>query len=183
MTSHGCHIYATNVRKGVNLEPIPIGIENAWRCNNGAYNQINLENQALIYNKEIEVLVSFSVRTNEEVRTKYQSICPHYGLENTPYSSQDYRKALLSSYFVICPPGNGIDCHRNWEAMYTNTVPVIEKQYYLFEHHNLPVLICENLEKDFLKLPKEQKLQKYNEITGQVYPAIYADYWIRLITK
>lgn len=186
LTTHGCYIFATNIQKGVNIEPIPIGIENAWLRNNGSihfYNQINLENQAFINNKKQEVLVSFSIRTNQEVRAKYQNICESYGFENTPYSTQDYRKALQRSYFVICPPGNGIDCHRNWEAMYTNTVPVIEKKYYLFEHHNLPVLICEDLENDFLKLSKEEKLKKYNEITGKVYPAIYADYWIRSIKK
>jgi len=42
---------------------------------------------------------------------------------------------------MICPRGNAIDCHRNWEVLYMRRVPVMKKHPYLQElYKDLPVL-------------------------------------------
>ena len=33
--------------------------------------------------------------------------------------------------FVLCPRGNAIDCHRNWETIYMRRVPVMKRDPYL----------------------------------------------------
>lgn len=38
---------------------------------------------------------------------------------------------LSQSKFMICPRGNAIDCHRNWEVIYMRRVPIIKKHPYL----------------------------------------------------
>ena len=38
---------------------------------------------------------------------------------------------LSNSKFMICPIGNAIDCHRNWEVLYMRRVPVMVRDPYL----------------------------------------------------
>lgn len=67
---------------------------------------------------------------------------------------------LAQSKFMICPRGNAIDCHRNWEVLYMRRVPIMKRHPYLEElYKNYPVLfvndyseITENLlvENNFL---------------------------------
>jgi hypothetical protein len=48
--------------------------------------------------------------------------------ERVDYSS--FLKSLYQSKFMICPKGNGIDCHRNWEVLYMRKVPVMKNHPY-----------------------------------------------------
>ena len=59
----------------------------------------------------------------------------------------EYMLSIGNSKFVICPKGNAIDCHRNWEVVYMNRVPVIKRHQYhetLFETIDYPVLFVDN---------------------------------------
>lgn len=48
---------------------------------------------------------------------------------------------LSQSKFMICPRGNAIDCHRNWEVLYMRRVPVMKRHPYLEKlYKDLPVL-------------------------------------------
>jgi hypothetical protein len=38
---------------------------------------------------------------------------------------------LSQSKFMICPRGNAIDCHRNWEVLYMRKVPIMKHHPYL----------------------------------------------------
>jgi hypothetical protein len=47
--------------------------------------------------------------------------------------------------FMICPIGNAIDCHRNWEVLYLRRVPVMKKHPYLIElFKDFPVLFVDD---------------------------------------
>ena len=46
---------------------------------------------------------------------------------------------------MICPVGNAIDCHRNWEVIYMRRVPVMTRDPYLEElYKDYPVLFVDN---------------------------------------
>lgn len=74
--------------------------------------------------------------------------------------------------FMICPIGNAIDCHRNWEVLYLRRVPIMKKNDYLeilFEE--FPVLfvndyseITENLLIDNYKLFNEAKTMSLDNL-------------------
>lgn len=52
---------------------------------------------------------------------------------------------LSQSKFMICPRGNAIDCHRNWEVLYMRRVPIMKKHPYLQElFKNYPVLFVDD---------------------------------------
>ena len=45
---------------------------------------------------------------------------------------------------MICPKGNGIDCHRNWEVLYMRRVPIMTRDPYLeVLFKNYPVLFVD----------------------------------------
>ena len=70
----------------------------------------------------------------------------------------DYYNFLLNlahHKFVLCPRGNAIDCHRNWEVLYMRRVPVMLTYPYLIElFKDWPVLWVSDyadVTQDFLK--------------------------------
>ena len=53
---------------------------------------------------------------------------------------------------MICPVGNAIDCHRNWEVIYMRRVPVMTRDPYLEElYKDYPVLFVD----DYSQVTKE----------------------------
>ena len=62
--------------------------------------------------------------------------------QRVPYNIFLYN--LSGSKFMICPVGNAIDCHRNWEVLYMRRVPVMERDPYLEKlFENYPVLFVD----------------------------------------
>lgn len=38
----------------------------------------------------------------------------------------EYYEIIANSKFVVSPPGNGMDCHRTWEALALGAIPVVQ---------------------------------------------------------
>ena len=62
--------------------------------------------------------------------------------QRVPYNIFLYN--LSGSKFMICPIGNAIDCHRNWEVLYMRRVPIMTRDSYLQKlFENYPVLFVD----------------------------------------
>ena len=62
--------------------------------------------------------------------------------QRVPYHK--FLSNLSGSKFMICPIGNAIDCHRNWEVLYMRRVPVMRRHPYLVElYKDYPVLFVD----------------------------------------
>lgn len=62
-------------------------------------------------------------------------------------SYSEHLGKLRQCKFTICPRGNAIDCHRNWEVLYMRRVPVMKKHPYLQKlFENYPVLFVDRYE-------------------------------------
>ncbi len=75
-----------------------------------------------------------------------------------------YLEALCSHHFVFCPPGNGEDTHRMWEALYAGAVPVVRDSPAMRNFRDLPILTVPRLDgirEDFLR-DKQSDLQTTN---------------------
>jgi hypothetical protein len=57
-----------------------------------------------------------------------------------------YLAALFSHQFVFCPPGNGEDTHRMWEALYAGAIPVVRESPAMRNFRNLPILMVPRLD-------------------------------------
>lgn len=80
--------------------------------------------------RKIDVYVNFQINTLE--RQYIKNYCRQL-LGKTPInivvepdviSHEDYIKNLGNSKFVVCPEGNGFDCYRSLESIYSGCIPL-----------------------------------------------------------
>jgi hypothetical protein len=118
---------------GGKVNPIPYGLQRRLNVNDNRKevllsfmnSQDNIEN--LLY-------VNHSVHTNPEERSGISELFLDKSWAKVEVGSvnyQEYLTSLKKSKFMICPIGNAVDCHRNWECLYMRRVPVMKKNTYL----------------------------------------------------
>lgn len=61
--------------------------------------------------------------------------------ENTKINREQTWKNQINYAFVISPHGNGLDCHRTWEALCLGCIPIVKKSNISDLFDDLPVLI------------------------------------------
>ena len=126
------------------LHLLPIGIANSMWIHGNIHNFININNINSI--KTDNIYFYFNVYTNSIERKICKNIIENKGLQfDTSKSHSDYLRDLSKCKFAICPPGNGIDCHRIWECYYTNVIPIVLRSTFT-EHLNsiLPCILLNN---------------------------------------
>jgi len=52
----------------------------------------------------------------------------------------NYCENMAQYQFVVSPPGNGMDCHRTWEALYMGCFPIVLKHSMYDEYKELPII-------------------------------------------
>jgi len=83
-----------------------------------------------------------------------------HGIQNVYIPSSTYFTTLPSYKFVISPEGNGIDCHRHYEALMAGCIPIIEDHEGIrSKYEGCPVLYTKD----------------YSEITPAYLETVYAD--------
>ena len=74
-------------------------------------------------------------------------------------SYKDFLIRLKQCKFMICPRGNAVDCHRNWEVLYMRRVPVMKRDSYLQQlFKNYPVLWVD----DFAEVTQTMLMDNYH---------------------
>jgi hypothetical protein len=174
-------IFAQNLTKEVHgVEVLPIGLENRWRAANGL---LSFFDKRLDVNAErkFRIMWCFSVHTNPEERvpaTNDLSECQSADkYEDLP--RKEHQDALRQYAFVASPPGNGLDTHRTWEAMYQGCVPVLLRSYLADTYRNLglPVWIVDSY-RELANLTEEQLKDKYLQMKPRFSSEIlWFDYW------
>ena len=132
---------------GGKVIPLPYGLQ---RKLNPMDNRLDILKNILNYNIEPNKLlyVNHSVNTNHNKRSGINELFTGSEWATVDHSRVDYGTFLLKikeHKFMICPIGNAVDCHRNWEVLYMKRVPVMEKNKYL-EHlfKDFPVLFVDS---------------------------------------
>ena len=165
--------YAQNVNyKHENLIPIPIGLENHEGPSKGAYIDLNVLQQYDINEKYIKnnlLYTNFNIQNHAD-RIKWYNQIKNLNL-NTIESKLnffDYTNDLKNSYFCASPRGNGIDCHRTWESLYYDCIPIVQK-HFIYDSFDAPIIQIEkssDLTHDLLnnlKLKYESKIIKFDK--------------------
>lgn len=96
-------------------------------------------------------------------------------------SHEKYRADLCNSNFVISPPGNGIDCYRTWESIYSGAIPIVIRNPMYEQWNSLPIIMLDSwkdLQIDIIQ-------QKYDDLKarGGNYDMADLDYWEQRIIK
>ncbi len=169
------------------VTPLPIGLEDRWRHNAGAIR--DFKNKKLTEKtKENKILLGFSLNTNPDSRFKCYRALWHDKKTTEIYiqsNSHLYRKLLAKHMFVASPAGNGLDCHRTWEAMYFKVIPIVEDNYMYryFKKLGLPLYIIEDWEA-LRRLSTDELRNIYNAIiNNSTLEPLFLNYWIEQIEK
>lgn len=94
-------------------------------------------------------------------------------------SFPDYLREMSGWCYAVSPPGNGIDCHRTWEALYLGVIPVVSPPLGgLLD--NLPVIVVE----DFAKVDLEGLKAELQRLEGPfAWEKLTMSYWRDLIRR
>ena len=87
----------------------------------------------------------------------------------------------------LSPRGNGLDCHRTWEALYLDVIPVVWNSSLNSLYADLPIIVIndysEITEKFLLTKLREIVFQKRNKWPIYRYDKLKFSYWRRLILR
>ena len=149
-----CISAVNSIAYGGKVIPAPYGLQRAMNPSDSRIDDIKSSMRFIPKNPPGLLYVSHSENTNTQ-RVGIRSIFKNKSWaevheERVPYSVFLYN--LSQSKFMICPIGNAIDCHRNWEVLYMRRVPVMKTHPYLeklFEGY--PVLFVN----DYIEVTEE----------------------------
>lgn len=121
---------------------IPIGLENQWLHKNGLIKNFSSIKFSPPNFRIPRILESFSIHTNSAIRATAREALKKSGLaDQILTSSVEYRKLLGRYMFVASPLGNGIDCHRTWEALYAGAIPIVCGESFYAQFEKFPGLV------------------------------------------
>ena len=163
------------------LISIPIGIANKyWSHGNTDTFLKALESKDKI-ERTILLYMNISVSTYPNERTHVFNLFKDapYCYVSLPKDHASYLNDLLASKFVLSPRGNGIDCHRTWEALLMGAYPIVRSSSLDPMYKDLPVVIVE----DWEEITEEFLEAKYAEMILKKYDLskVYVKYWLNLI--
>jgi hypothetical protein len=137
------------------LIPIPIGVANAGYAHGDTVilDRIRAERRR----KTHLFYANYSILTNPTERVyclKHTNIPLVEGVDgeraafaggyNVPATFERYLRDLRDSYFCISPNGHGLDCHRTWEALYMETIPIVTASQVAIAHRTFPIVILQD---------------------------------------
>lgn len=77
-----------------------------------------------------------------------------------------YYSELPTYKFIISPEGNGVDCHRHYEALIAGCIPVVEtNELIISKYGDCPILFT----KDYTEITPDFLIKKYNEMIDRTY--------------
>ena len=134
-------IYAINTSCSNKIvKTIPIGFSDDNNISHSHFiNDLN--------NKPRDILayMNFKISNNSSIRTECFNTFKTYSwvFKEFSVSNEDFYNKLRISKYVICPEGTGIDCHRIYESLYFNAIPLLKTSKMDEFYKKLPVIIFE----------------------------------------
>jgi hypothetical protein len=167
--------------------PMPIGLENKYLQANGRTAVFNrIRNEIVQQEKLNRIAFGFSIRTNEVERRPAFQYLTHHPLcdELKRMPNPAYLRRLAGYKFLAAPPGNGIDTHRVWEALYLHVVPIVKRSPAMtyFENLGLPIWQIE----DWCELDRVDSRvlgDRYVDMSNKFEASpLFMDYWMRRLS-
>ena len=178
-------LFAQNaIARDDRLTPLPIGLENKHLHCNGVTRDFDIL-RSREPRKIPRILVSFSADNNPRIREKAKNdlngsrLCDAVSRLN----SRAYRELAAGYMFIASPPGNGVDCHRTWEAMYLGVVPIVLRSSLMesFCARGLPLCVVDSYEQ-VREWDEGTLISQFESRVRQMDgEALWLDYWSKII--
>ena len=156
-------VQASSINGNDNWQPFPIGM--SWQI----YNSRNYLDLSLSVNRDKLVLSAINSHTDRlrrpvaPNRNTFVSTLGVNGYTNVSLPATEYFSCLPTYKFVVSPEGNGIDCHRHYEALMAGCIPIVERNPLIeLKYRGCPVLYTTD----------------YSEISDAYLEKVYADYLV-----
>ena len=167
--------------------PLPIGLCPPWA--KGITNSEDLEKVIVNIQRNKLLYVNFSLWTNPHQRQQILNIITKnigssknctisVEFEVNKANNEEHYKNVQEHLFMLCPPGNGKDTHRMWEAIYLGAIPIVEDSLMnSFFSRYFPILLVDSwndITEDFL-------IKKYFEFINKNYryDLLDCDNWMK----
>lgn len=159
------------------LVAIPLGLSNGYAKNLVFKNDEFLINQEeYLHSKENLIYLNFEKNTNIRERNDLNNYFEKYDwakVVTNKIGLEEYKNNLVSSSFVLCPEGNGIDTHRVWEALYSGSIPVIKNRIAFKSFDKLPILFVDS----FYDVTAQTLRNYLNNLKSYDFKKIDFNYW------
>jgi hypothetical protein len=192
LVAAGARVYCVNkVKSSLHVTPIPIGLENLHHGVNGVLENFSpaspdrASNDELLSTKNIEVFSSFNVSTNPKIRSALVEKIAHsrHYFIGSGLTPDEFRSKVSRSLFVLSPAGNGLDCHRTWESIYLDSLPVVMKGSLAASlTAQLPIWEVSDWDEVLLASPKKL-LEKFAALRSRSLSLAYSPYWQDLTSR
>lgn len=140
------------------------------------YNHFHLKKKGLVY-------MNFNVHTYRSEREPLwkKFIDKDWVTTTQSLPMQKFYFEMATHKFIFSPRGNGVDCHRTWEALYSKTIPIVRKSTCMNEFKELPILFVDSWDEVTLPFLNE----KYEEMSNTLYnlDKIKISYWEKVINE
>jgi hypothetical protein len=151
--------FSTNIQvKHQRLSALPLGLANSY-CGITLKASLIATHSRPFAGRSRWLYVNFRTASNPAVR---EPLLHHFRslrdvdlvtVREGGLGFEGFLDEMTSHRFVLCPPGNGTDTHRLWEALYSRTIPVAFAHPSMDGFRDLPILFVEDLReltRDFL---------------------------------
>ena len=161
------------------LHSIPIGFANKYYNKNINPDIYGIKNQSTI--KSNQIYINFNSNTNYLEREKILKTYINnkdFVIASNNSEMVEYRDDLEKYKYVLCPPGNGVQTHRLWEAMYYGSIPVVKDSILYKSFKKLNIIFVD----DFKNI-KIEELNKNINNQPTHYKKFFKDYYEVIFTK
>ena len=164
------------------LKSLPIGLERVRWFPEQKKQEVLFNECKTEFNKDNLIYMNFNINTNKDRINCFNHFKDkNYVTTKMVGNGGDYKSYiydLKKHKYVISPFGNGIDCHRNWEAINMGCIPIVLNCYFNINmYSDMPVLIVdkyEDLDKNILE-------KIYDNIINKNKEKQYINYWNNII--
>jgi hypothetical protein len=162
------------------VQPIPLGLANSY-CQVALKAPLLAEHAAPNERRPRWLYVNFRTESNPSVRGPIMEHFASMGqqdwltVRHGEAGLEDFVLEMSTHRFAVCPPGNGIDTHRMWEALYNRTIPIVLRNPALRDFGDLPIVFVE----DFREITLEFLKAAYTRIAGTEWnwEKLFAPWW------
>ena len=81
--------------------------------------------------------------------------------------------------FVLSPYGQGMDCHRTWEALILGSIPILKSKEFVNMFKDLPILFVDDWS-DINQQLLDDTIEKFKNMTFN-YDKLTLEYWKQIV--
>lgn len=108
------------------IKVVPIGEQNRmWRGGDAAYEPTVFTSRSTV--RDVEILVPYWRCFTNPIRYIWNEQARERGLTILPEMPvKEYLERVAGAKALVCPPGNGLDTHRHWDALRLGAWAIVE---------------------------------------------------------